>query len=65
MVAYSLEITAGKTLYKRGLNIIVTLKKSAEISRAVISSHLLSPTFYLQVFQPFSPLFMTLIYEML
>ena len=46
MVAFSLEITAGKTLCKRGLSIIVTLKKSAEISRAVFSSDLFSPTFF-------------------
>lgn len=46
MVAYSLENTAGKTLYKRGLNVIVTLKKSAEISRVVISSSLLCSIFF-------------------
>jgi len=65
VVAYSLENTAGKKLYKRGLNKIVILKKSTEISRAVISSDLLSPLFFPQVFQSSPPFFINLIYEML
>jgi len=65
MLAYSLENTAVKTLYKRGLNINVTLKKSAEISRTVISSDLLSPIFFPQVFQSFPSFFVNLIYEIL
>jgi len=65
MVAYSLENTAGKTQYKRGLNVIVTLKKSAEISRAVISSSLFYSIFFPHVFQSYSPVFINLIYDML
>jgi hypothetical protein len=65
VVAYSLKNTAGTTLYKRGLNKIVILKKFAEISRAVISSDLLSPIFFSQVFQSYPSVFINLIYEIL